>query len=93
MFENLQYLSILIEVIVAILGLLIVFKKKKNYGYGIFLTFAIYVFYDLAKFMNYSISEDILAVLFLIASVSMLWVTWDLFSDYFKDQTKKRRKK
>ena len=44
--EFLQYISIVIEAIVAILGLLIVFNKKKKYGYGIFITFAIYVIYD-----------------------------------------------
>lgn len=92
MLENLQYVSILIEVIIAIIGLMIVFKLKKNYGWGIFLTFAIYVFYDFTKFMNYSISSDILTVSFLIASISMLWVAWDLCKVYFKNQANRKRK-
>ena len=79
MLENLQYLSIIIEAIVAILGLFIVFKKNKKYGWGIFLTFAIYVFYDLAKFMNYSITSDVLTVLFLVASMSALWAVWMIY--------------
>jgi hypothetical protein len=87
--ENLQYVSIIIEAIVAILGLVIVFNKKKNYGWGIFLTFTIYVFYDFAKFMNYTISSDVLTALFLVASLSMLWVAWVLSREYFANQTDK----
>lgn len=81
MLENLQYLSILIEAAVAIIGLLIVFKKKKNYGWGIFLTFAIYVFYDFAKLVNYNINSDILYGIFFIASLSALWAVWMIFKE------------
>ena len=81
MLENLQYLSILIEVVIAILGLMIVFKKKKNYGYGIFLTFAVYVFYDYAKLVNYSVSANVLYVIFFIASFSALWAVWMIFKE------------
>ena len=81
MLENLQYLSIIIEAIVAILGLFIVFEKKKNYGWGIFLTFAIYVFYDLTKFMNYPIPSDVLTVLFFVASISALYAVWVIYKE------------
>lgn len=77
--ENLQYVSILIEIIIAIIGLMIVFLKKKNYGWGIFLTFAIYVFYDLAKLVSYSINLDILYEIFFIASLSALWAVWMIY--------------
>ena len=80
MLENLQYLSILIEVVLAIMGLLIVFQKKKIYGYGIFLTFAIYVLYDLANLLNYSISRDLLVGLFFIGSLSALWAVFMIYN-------------
>jgi len=86
--ENLQYLSILIEVVIAILGLMIVFKKKKNYGWGIFLTFAIYVFYDYAKLTNLKTSANILYIMFFIASLSALWAVWMIYKD--KQKNKKR---
>jgi hypothetical protein len=79
--EFIQYISILIEVIIAIIGLMIVFQKKKNYGWGIFLTFAIYVFYDFAKLVNYNISLDILYLIFFIASLSALIALWMIFKD------------
>jgi len=79
--ENLQYVSIIIEVIIAIMGLTIVFKKKKNYGYGIFLTFAIYVFYDYAKLTGLSTSKNVLYVMFFIASLSALWAVYMMYKD------------
>lgn len=79
--ENIQYLSIFIEVVIAILGLIIVFKKKKFYGWGIFLTFAIYVFYDFAKLVNYNINSDILYIIFFIASLSALFAVWMIYKE------------
>ena len=76
-----QYISIFIEALIVILGLLIVFKKKKIYGWGIFLTFLIYVFYDSAKLMNWSIPEWILIASFLLASVSALLSVWTIYKE------------
>ena len=80
MIENIQYISIIVEVVVAILGLMIAFHKKKNYGYGIFLTFAIYVFYDLSKQIGWSINSSLLYVLFFIASISALLAVYTLYN-------------
>lgn len=74
MIENIQYLSILIEFVVAILGLLIVFQKKMAFGWFLFITFGIYVFYDLAKFSGLVVSSSLLYVLFFLASVSALFL-------------------
>jgi len=79
--ETIQYLSILIEAIIAILGLAIVFKKKKNYGWGIFITFAIYVFYDFSKQISLTINNDLLYALFFIASVSALFAVFMIYKD------------
>jgi len=79
MLETLQYISIIIEAIIAILGLIIVFQRKKKYGWGIFITFAIYVYYDFAKLAGYRVSNDILYVMFFIATLLMLGVVWILY--------------
>ena len=89
--ENLQYISIFVEALIAVLGLFIVFLKKKSYGIGIFTTFFIYVFYDLVRLENYSVSQDVLSILFFIASISMLLVAWVLLKDYFQDQKNRRK--
>lgn len=76
-----QYISILIELLISILGFLIVFKKKKIYGWGIFLTFGIYVFYDFAKLMSWSISDNILYGSFFIATISALWAVFSIYKE------------
>lgn len=73
MLEYIQYISIIIEAVVAILGLMLVFKKKKSFGWGIFITFAIYVIYDFAKLANFSINSDLLYSLFFLATLSILF--------------------
>ena len=77
--NELQTLSILIELAVAILGLLIWFHKKKVYGGYIFLTFILYMVYDLAKLWSLAIPELILRILFAIASISILIAVWRLY--------------
>jgi len=86
-FENLQYVSIFIETIVAIICLLIFIKKKKIYGLGLFTTFFIYVFYNLSKLNNYEVSTEGLYFLFFIASLSAFLSTWLIY----KENNKKRR--
>jgi len=76
-----EYVSILIEVVIAILGLLIVFKKKKKYGWGIFITFLIYVLYDSSKLITLNISGTLLSILFFIASLSALYSVWCIYKE------------
>lgn len=77
--NELQTFSILVELGIAILGLLIWFHKKKASGGYIFTTFCIYVFYDLSKLWSLNVPEIILRVLFALASVSMLIAVWKLY--------------
>ena len=77
-----QYLSIFLEALIAILGILIALHKKAKIGWLIFLTFIIYVFYDLTKTTTPLVSEAALSILFLIATASMLTVVWHLYSKH-----------
>ena len=76
-----QYLSILIELLIAGLGVLIVSQKKKLYGLGITLTFSIYFFYDLVKFTGLRVSSSLLYIIFFIATLSALWAVWGIYQD------------
>lgn len=66
--------SLLLEIAVVILGLKIALVNKKYYGWLIALTFAIYVVYDLSRFLNYALQFH--NALFLLASMSILWAAW-----------------
>lgn len=74
-----QYVSIIIEILIAIMGLLIAIKKKKILGWGIFATFGIYVFYDFARLMAWNISNAVLYSLFFIATVSAWWAVYQIY--------------
>ena len=68
----LQVVSIGVEVVVAVVGVLIAVNRRRTYGWGIALTFAIYVIYDVCRLLALHISEQILYPLFFIASLSIL---------------------
>lgn len=74
-----QYISITIEFLIAIMGLLIVFQKKKIYGWGIFVAFAIYVFYDFVRLSNIVLSNEIMYGIFFIATASAFWAVYEIY--------------
>lgn len=77
----LQYVAIIIEALIATAGLVITVRHKRPFGYGIFLTFTIYVFYDLARLTATEISDAILYPMFFIATLSMLWAVILLYKE------------
>ena len=76
---TIQYISILIEALIAILGIMIFSRNKRLYGLGFFVTFGIYVFYDLTKLLNWNISNSILYILFFVASATALLAVWRVY--------------
>ncbi|MDD5145323.1 MAG: hypothetical protein PHF44_00520 [Candidatus Pacebacteria bacterium] len=81
MIKILHELSIGFEAIVTVLGAILAVSKKKNYGWLISLTFGIYVFYDLARFLSFDLSADILYIAFFIASLSITFAVWKIYRE------------
>jgi len=73
--EFLQYISILIELAIAVLGIVMI-SKKKNLGWFFLITFGIYVLYDFMKMNGTSLNPDILYISFFIATLSALCLAW-----------------
>ena len=73
-----NFISLLLEVIVVVLGLKIALVKKKFYGWLIALTFIIYIIYDLSRFLKFTLAAHDL--LFLLASASICLAVWILAS-------------
>ncbi len=74
--EIANWLSLLVELIVVVLGLWIAWSGKKAFGWLIALTFAIYVVYDLSRFLSWNLPGQ--SWLFLIASISICWAVWQI---------------
>jgi predicted neutral ceramidase superfamily lipid hydrolase len=79
--EIINYTSIILEAVVAIFGIAIALKKNNLYGWGIALTFSIYVFYDLSRINNWQISSTITSVSFLIATISALFAVYLIYKN------------
>ncbi len=77
----LQFIAIILEATIAVGGLFLGVKKKRVFGYGIFLTFAIYVFYDLARLVPIELSNSTLYPVFFVATLSMLCAVILLYKD------------
>ena len=72
-------LTILLEAVVAVLGVMLAITKKKMYGWCIAVTFVLYVVYDLANLLAWNISLDTLYMIFFVATLSILWAVWNIF--------------
>jgi hypothetical protein len=73
-------ISIALEAVIAVLAILAA-QKQRPYLYGLALTFAIYVLYDLARFMSWDVQQGILPALFLAATVAALVAVWGLYKE------------
>jgi hypothetical protein len=69
------------EVAIAGMGIVLAASRKKIYGWGIALTYIIYVIYDTAKFFDLTIKPEALYIVFFMATLSMLWAVWRLVMD------------
>lgn len=69
--DILPVVSIILEALIAVLAL-VTAVRGRSYMLGLTLTFGIYVYYDLARLYEWSVSESLLSVVFLIATLSAL---------------------
>ena len=74
-----QPVSILIEVLVCLIGITIAVQKKRIYGWFIAFTFGVYVVYDLLVFLKARIAPEFLTLIFLAASLSILYAVWEIY--------------
>jgi hypothetical protein len=72
--------SIALEVAVAVIAALAASKGRPSL-YGLAVTFAIYVLYDMGRLLGWEVEKGIHSVLFLVASASALIAVWGLYRD------------
>ena len=75
-----QLISILLELVIAVLFLIVALRGKK-YFYGLFITFVIYVFYDLSRLFLWDIEEGLLTGIFLIATLGAFYSVWNIYKE------------
>ena len=78
MFDYMLLISIVLEVLIAVLFFLAANKGKK-YFHGLALTFAIYVLYDLSRLLEWEVAPIVLSGGFLIATLAALYSAWHVY--------------
>jgi hypothetical protein len=78
---TIQLIATLTEVVIALVAGLIAWKKKKQYGWFIGITFGLFVIFDLARIFSLDVSAERHALVLLIASLSMLYAIWLMWKD------------
>jgi hypothetical protein len=73
-------ISILLEATIAVIAVLTA-RQGRPYIYGIAFTFTAYVFYDLARLMQWPVEGPLLSGLFLLATIAALVAVWGLYRD------------
>jgi len=77
--DTLQLASIFLEAVIVAVCLALAIKKRQVFGFGLAITFTIYVFYDLSRLQGWGINETILRALFFTATVSALGAVVGLY--------------
>ncbi len=73
-------ISIILEAAVAVIAALAAWSGRP-YLYGLSFTFAVYVLYDLARFLQWPVEGPLLSGLFLVATITALLAVWGLYRD------------
>jgi hypothetical protein len=73
-------ISIILEAAVAVIAALAA-RRGRPYLYGLTFTFAAYVLYDLARYLQWPVEGPLLSGLFLVATITALLAVWGLYRD------------
>jgi len=76
-----QLVATMAEVVIALAAFLIAWKKKKQYGWFIGITFALFVLFDLARIFAMEVSAERHALVLLVACLSMVYAMWLLWNE------------
>ncbi len=69
--EILPLVSIVLEALIALIALLAAVRGR-TYLLGFTVTFGIYVYYDLARYLSWEVSESLLSTVFFVATLAAL---------------------
>ena len=76
----LHALSIGLEIVIFVLGLKMVFERKRYIGVAWAITFGLFAFWDSARTMGWGLSREFSDTILLIATLSALLAMWHLSS-------------
>jgi hypothetical protein len=79
--DFLQVVAVMLEVCVTGFALLIATRRKKLYGWGIALTFGLFVLFDIFRIFALPMPDTFHAFIFLVACGSMVYAIWLIYEE------------
>ena len=79
--DFLQLIAVVLEIAVTVIALLIATRKKRAWGWGIAITFGLFVLFDIFRIFELPMPEAFHAFIFLVACGSMLYAIWLMYGE------------
>lgn len=79
--DVLQIIAVLLEVAVTLVAVLIATRNRKTYGWGIAVTFGLFVLFDISRIFALPVPEATHALIFLVACGCMLGAVWLMYKE------------
>jgi hypothetical protein len=80
--DFLQVIAVLIEVVITVIAVLIATRQQKPYGWGIAVTFGLFVLFDAVRIFTLPVPDAVQALSLLVACGSMLYAVWLLYREH-----------
>ena len=79
--DFLQIIAVLIEGVITVIAVLLATRQQKPYGWGIAVTFGLFVFFDAIRIFSLPVPEIAQALSLLVACGSMLYAVWLMYRE------------
>jgi hypothetical protein len=79
--DFLQVVAVMLEVCVAGIAVLIATRRRKMYGWGIALTFGLFVLFDIFRIFALPMPDTFHSFIFLVACGSMVYAVWLMYEE------------
>jgi len=79
--DVLQIIAVLLEVAVTLVAVVIATRNRKAYGWGIAVTFGLFVLFDIGRIFALPVPDTAHALIFLVACGSMVYGVWLIYKE------------
>jgi len=79
--EIFPVISLFAEVLIIVIAAVIALKKKKAYGWLFAVSYAVFLFYDVLKFLKIAMNGALMDFVLLVGAVLSLVAVWQIFKE------------
>jgi uncharacterized membrane protein len=79
--DFLQLIAVALEIAVTVIAIIIATRKKRAWGWGIAITFGLFVLFDIFRIFELPMPEAFHSFILLVACGSMLYAIWLMYEE------------